>query len=379
MLGSYGAEKLRNEELMRAREALSLLKERKAKGLNSGQIVGASIVGATLGSYSYRKPTNEEPTHKPQNSHHRRVLNSEEEIKVRKDTPEYTLVDNIPYDRYGLLKSNLRYDSITDYKVQNYPFNPNLRMIPLISMHKLEKHDVKAGAYRHQFMNNFKSDIKHVKEISNSHDLETKYKPQSNLANLGKNILDSNNKSNAKNEVIKPPLSPAINNKYEASATARDHTIHYEDKKIDNNIKKDVNDYESGGDEGKCQYCRRSFNLDSLVRHSKVCQSRPDKKKRKVFDSQKKRIVDDEQKNLQKKETNQSSKKVSKWKLQSAQLRKAIRSTKEENDNKEESLYTPCPTCGRSFSEVAAKRHIPFCASRAKANLMKNRVQRKNY
>ena len=39
--------------------------------------------------------------------------------------------------------------------------------------------------------------------------------------------------------------------------------------------------------------------------------------------------------------------------------------------------YVQCNYCGRKFNETAAKRHIPFCANKAKENSMKGPVQTK--
>lgn len=145
-----------------------------------------------------------------------------------------------------------------------------------------------------------------------------------------------------------------------------------------------IDEYASSGPEGECQYCGRKFNADSLRKHIRVCQDRPDKKQRKVFDSKKARIVDAEQKKLQSQsrqyEAKQPAKKIPKWKLQSAQFRNAIKPSKPDDDNyqmdpeiNERALYTQCPTCGRSFNDEAAKRHIPFCAKKTQMDSIKNK------
>lgn len=134
----------------------------------------------------------------------------------------------------------------------------------------------------------------------------------------------------------------------------------------------------------KCPYCNRMFNLKSLEKHQKVCQERPDKKKRKVFDSKKVRIIEEEQNNLKssssKVNPKKSSNKIPKWKLQSEQLRNVLKSMKvEDNSNgsqvpiKEYPSYIQCPTCGRSFNEDAAKRHIPICGNKARSDAMRNK------
>jgi len=145
---------------------------------------------------------------------------------------------------------------------------------------------------------------------------------------------------------------------------------------------------------GQCEYCDRMFNTDSLGKHQKVCQERPDKKKRKVFDSKKTRIIDQEQNTLTPKpkskpkveESKKPEKKIPKWKVQSEQFRNALRAnTAVSGENEyqsplgtaESSGYIKCPTCGRNFNEDAAKRHIPICANKTKSEAMKGTNQKK--
>eukprot|EP00826_Nyctotherus_ovalis_P026992 TRINITY_DN2103_c0_g1_i3.p2 TRINITY_DN2103_c0_g1~~TRINITY_DN2103_c0_g1_i3.p2 ORF type:complete len:167 (+),score=39.40 TRINITY_DN2103_c0_g1_i3:107-607(+) len=140
----------------------------------------------------------------------------------------------------------------------------------------------------------------------------------------------------------------------------------------------------SAGSKGTCGYCGRIFNADSLEKHRRVCQERPDKRKRKVFDSKKTRVVDEEQNALPTKaeESKKPQKKASKWKLQSAQFRNALKASGGVNvssdkqlqvEIEESSASAQCPTCRRTFNEEAAKRHIPICANRAKTEAANNR------
>eukprot|EP00831_Metopus_contortus_P072150 TRINITY_DN65879_c0_g1_i2.p1 TRINITY_DN65879_c0_g1~~TRINITY_DN65879_c0_g1_i2.p1 ORF type:complete len:291 (-),score=44.35 TRINITY_DN65879_c0_g1_i2:144-1016(-) len=93
-----------------------------------------------------------------------------------------------------------------------------------------------------------------------------------------------------------------------------------------------VPEVSAGGPTEECQYCGRKFNPETLVKHERVCQERPDKKKRKVFDSSKARLVSKEQAQLKtkstnietKKITNKFGKKIPKWKVQSEQFRAAM-------------------------------------------------------
>ena len=73
---------------------------------------------------------------------------------------------------------------------------------------------------------------------------------------------------------------------------------------------------------------------------------------------------------------NFSSSSSAKWRQQSSALRDAMRSARDYSNTKrmgrpvpamasssynEPNDYIPCPHCGRTFSEVAGKRHIPHC------------------
>ncbi len=150
-------------------------------------------------------------------------------------------------------------------------------------------------------------------------------------------------------------------------------------------------DAESAGDMAECQYCGRKFNPDTLTRHEGVCLQRPDKKKRKVFNSKAARLVSEEQKKLAKERRAEPkampAKKIPKWKLQSAQFRNAMKSTAPNGTDggdasdlppemDERAGYVQCPTCGRSFNDEAAKRHMPFCANKAKLDVFKSGGQK---
>jgi hypothetical protein len=148
---------------------------------------------------------------------------------------------------------------------------------------------------------------------------------------------------------------------------------------------------ENRGPMEKCQYCERKFNPESLAKHENVCQERPDKPKRKAFNSQKARVVTSEQEKLlteAKKEDKRAKaappkKKIPKWKMQSEQFRAVMKNSQQNEDGTsapvqldpqydEKSDYIQCPTCGRSFNVDAGKRHIPFCAKKQMLDKLKN-------
>jgi len=144
------------------------------------------------------------------------------------------------------------------------------------------------------------------------------------------------------------------------------------------------------GNLGQCKFCGRSFNELSLVKHQRVCQEQPGKKKRKVFDSSKMRIVDPEQKMLQRLNMRTEPKKTApgqmpKWKAMSLQFRQGLRDARRAESGKpvpkathgresagfQDPSLTKCPTCKRSFNNIAAERHIKFCAAKAKEQALR--------
>eukprot|EP00826_Nyctotherus_ovalis_P034792 TRINITY_DN2926_c0_g1_i6.p2 TRINITY_DN2926_c0_g1~~TRINITY_DN2926_c0_g1_i6.p2 ORF type:complete len:176 (+),score=45.01 TRINITY_DN2926_c0_g1_i6:542-1069(+) len=145
-----------------------------------------------------------------------------------------------------------------------------------------------------------------------------------------------------------------------------------------------IEEYGDSGSLGQCKFCGRSFNEVSLAKHQRVCQERPGKKKCRVFDSSKMRIVDSEQQMLQRSshpEPKQPSGKMPKWKAMSLQFRAGLKAARAAESGRapppvptyggaaggfDDPTRTKCPTCGRAFNNVAAARHIPFCANKAR-------------
>lgn len=348
------------DELVRAREALSLLKARKAQGLSAAQMLGASIVGASKSSYTHKKSVNDNSRHKPWNNHYRRTFNSSE----AEENMDSSSIRNY---KSRIDQANQRYNSRSEYVPQNSSFNPKPKPAPFNSMLEYAWEGRMTGAHRQELGSGFAPEAKH--------------KPQSNLASLGMKALGMG--ANARSATIKPPVMPPV--QYSTKAAVKTNAVTARQLPEDGGESKQsakpayepINEYESSGPKSECKFCGRSFNPESLIKHTKVCQSRPDKKKRKVFDSKKARVVDEEQEMLERAESKpegrKAAKKVAKWKLQSAQLRSAIaKPNKGDCEVDEKELYTPCPTCGRSFNETAAKRHIPFCADKARMESMRN-------
>ena len=133
-----------------------------------------------------------------------------------------------------------------------------------------------------------------------------------------------------------------------------------------------------------CAECGRSFNQESIAVHKRVCR-KVFKQRRKAFDSAKVRLsaIEDDIKasggvlpaplrRNQRVPSAPPKPLKTNWRNKSAQFRAAIGSvTGGWSENKGayggsgnavvDSSLMPCPHCGRSFNEDAAKRHIPVC------------------
>eukprot|EP00826_Nyctotherus_ovalis_P023185 TRINITY_DN1783_c0_g1_i12.p1 TRINITY_DN1783_c0_g1~~TRINITY_DN1783_c0_g1_i12.p1 ORF type:complete len:367 (+),score=93.89 TRINITY_DN1783_c0_g1_i12:205-1305(+) len=342
MIGTYGSSLHRphtEEELLKARQALTLLKAHRARGETAARMLGACIVG----------------------------------------NGELKKANSTAYGHSGSRQANSNYRRVFS-----------------------QLHEEGREEHKHSFTPTAVPEKDRLSQVNRKYNITSigEHKPMSNLANLGKHSLgavndSSNNEFTPKTfatRAVKRPNIPTQPFSYKAKETTNpsydkyDNDVDGEDDEDGKPIKQIINeelDMEaSTGDAtpiAKCQHCSRSFNLKSLQKHEKVCQDRPNKKKRKVFDSKKARIVDEEQKKLEANTAEtKPAKKIPKWKLQSAQFRNAIKPTKKGEEPvqvpaelDERALYVQCDTCGRSFNEEAAKRHIPFCANKARLDAIK--------
>lgn len=121
---------------------------------------------------------------------------------------------------------------------------------------------------------------------------------------------------------------------------------------------------------GQCSNCGRNFLIARLDKHESICK-RTSSKPRKVFDPTKARVQGtDAEKFLRKSKANEkkyeaAAKRKSNWRAKSEAFRAAMRAGRDKNapppPSLEEADYVPCPSCGRTFSQTAAERHIPRC------------------
>lgn len=140
---------------------------------------------------------------------------------------------------------------------------------------------------------------------------------------------------------------------------------------------------EVSGEMGKCRSCQRSFFLEKLDKHERVCQGIKVKKYVKselgACAAATASSVPEKGKSANQKRPNQPcAKAVPKWKRESDALKQAMRSarayTVEQKTGKKpkgaafEAAPAPpdpdlveCPHCGRRFREEAAERHIAHC------------------
>ncbi|GFH14164.1 uncharacterized protein HaLaN_10165 [Haematococcus lacustris] len=141
----------------------------------------------------------------------------------------------------------------------------------------------------------------------------------------------------------------------------------------------------------QCHTCGRTFNQLAYGKHAKVCE-KVFVKKRKAFNVAEARVAGTEaakffdvKKGVPKSELQRpgsgparaAGQKMSKWKMQSEQLRQAMRANRMIAEAKErgQDIRTlkfeaaaeelddrvPCPHCGRKFAQLTAERHIPAC------------------
>jgi len=130
-----------------------------------------------------------------------------------------------------------------------------------------------------------------------------------------------------------------------------------------------------------CPQCNRKFAVEALHKHTKICK-KVFCQKRKAFDTTSQRMDEEALKSANNNDDKQAAIdaalkiKKEKWKNQSVSLREAIKAAKDVSqaiaEGKDISKLpiakssvpdtrTPCPYCGRKFSDDAAERHIPKC------------------
>ena len=128
-----------------------------------------------------------------------------------------------------------------------------------------------------------------------------------------------------------------------------------------------------------CEICGRSFAIDRLAKHAKICaKAEKQGKKRKVFGASAERLknVERSMEEEAKLKAEKANKKAA-WKAQHEQFQNALKSAAAAKNGEPppadlhevEDDRVPCPHCGRKFAAMAAERHIPHCLkTRAKPN-----------
>eukprot|EP00798_Chlamydomonas_sp_ICE-L_P014489 gene14489-20513_t len=152
----------------------------------------------------------------------------------------------------------------------------------------------------------------------------------------------------------------------------------------------------AGGPLSECRSCGRKFNQKALQKHAKICQKVFIQKRKtyniaaarvegseaaKFFDAKKGKPKSELRGGAGAKAAGGAGKKA-KWKQQSEALRHAMKSNRMMEEAKAQGKditkmnfdvgptpevdddRVPCPHCGRKFSEKAAERHIPYCATK---------------
>lgn len=115
-----------------------------------------------------------------------------------------------------------------------------------------------------------------------------------------------------------------------------------------------------------CQICGRRFDKSRLAAHTRIC-SVTSNKKRRPMDAQKARLQGTDAEKAMRSTVGGGSSKPSNWRAKSEALRAALKAARDPNSAPapafEDPSYVTCDSCGRTFSEAAAERHIPKCRS----------------
>ena len=202
-------------------------------------------------------------------------------------------------------------------------------------------------------------------------------------------------------KVFKPDSKPPVSNQLAAPAAIPAQVPRKKPNFVAIESSKGFSKYDFEGVEGanpniddkriECPDCGRKFLPDSFEKHANICK-KVFVQKRKQFNSADQREAEDAGFQVKRKpepkkpaQANKSAAK-NKWKMQSEQFRANLRAARlAETGNEEEYKeaqklasdmgkmdLTRCPHCDRSFNDDAAKRHIPICEKKARANQMKS-------
>ncbi|RNC58939.1 hypothetical protein TcCL_ESM03427 [Trypanosoma cruzi] len=135
------------------------------------------------------------------------------------------------------------------------------------------------------------------------------------------------------------------------------------------------------GEKGECSNCGRTFALNVLSRHERVCTTQ---KKRRVFNMRAMRLSGTGADQVVKSGSSGASAAAvapapkRDWRAESEAFRRSMRDARQVDKvlksggnvkdlppptYSENSHYTPCPHCGRKFAPDVAERHIPRCAT----------------
>lgn len=184
-----------------------------------------------------------------------------------------------------------------------------------------------------------------------------------------------NSSGNYRNEGESPQQqqTPSAASKDAKVVASADASIYHDDAAGSDN-------WEPQGTSGSCKFCSRTFAApDRLAKHQRVC-AKAKKKPKKVFDPAKMRTQGTEAAKYQSKVKasagRSSSVKKTNWREKSEAFRAAMRAGRDPTapppPSLEERDYVECDSCGRTFSQSAAERHIPRCrASKGVRNPLK--------
>ena len=129
-------------------------------------------------------------------------------------------------------------------------------------------------------------------------------------------------------------------------------------------VEEEAPDNGGGGSDCKCPDCGRTFNEGAFQKHVKICK-KIFSKKRKVFKPRGGAAASNGAPKAasSKAASDDAPKKVPRWKIQSEQLKAAMRASKggPAAPAMVDPDLAPCEHCGRKFNATALAKHVDIC------------------
>ena len=277
---------------------------------------------------------------------------------------------------------------------QNYTsINPNLEKTNITNSRRTQMTRIEKETPNLNKNDNYR---KKINVDNNEHDYKNDYENVKKTENRVKeNVVYNKNRDLNKNTIDKL-FDPSKKNQNDENKK-----IEIKDPNIFEKIAK-MNNAEVPNEELEdlvicSEGCGRKFKISVVSKHEQNCK-KVFQSKRKAYDIMAKRLTNEKgeaivnlkevKQKLEKKKNNNSSKtnKIPKWKIESHMLRKGLgKIGKDAIKNEDldldqhikETTTITCPHCNRNFNNESGKRHIPFCADKAKSKALTINSQKK--